>query len=407
MDYRQTLDYLYRQLPIFQRVGKAAYKADLSNTLALCAALGNPEDALKGKAVHIAGTNGKGSTSHIVASILQEAGLKVGLYTSPHLRDFRERIKLNGEMIPEQYVVDFVAKYKNSFEPVHPSFFELTVGMAFQYFKEEEVDIAVIEVGLGGRLDSTNVITPAVSVITNISLDHTNLLGNTVEEIAMEKAGIIKAHIPVVIGYASSITRPLFSRVADERITSIQFTQDLTLPKLQTDLGGSYQQANVRTAQAAINVLLERGWDISEEHIIAGAGNVVRNTGFAGRWQTLSQNPLTITDIGHNEDGIRQVLHQIEQTPHTNLHMVIGMVNDKDVDAILELLPSSASYYFCEAKIPRALPVADLAAKAAKSGLQGQQIADVNAALEAAKKAATTDDLVFVGGSAFVVAEVV
>lgn len=405
MDYQQTLDYLYRQLPIFQRVGKAAYKADLSNTIALCKLLDNPEHGFK--SVHIAGTNGKGSTSHAIASILQEAGLKTGLYTSPHLRDFRERIRINGEMIPKQYVVDFVERYREGFEPMQTSFFELTVGMAFKYFTEEQIDIAVIETGLGGRLDSTNVILPEVSVITNISLDHTNLLGNTISEIAGEKAGIIKKDTPVVIGATVPESKAVFEAKAADMGAPILYAENESDFPYSTDLRGSYQAENLRTAKLAVEQLIKKGWDLSQRDIEAGANAVIKNTGFAGRWQQLSDSPLTITDIGHNEEGVREVLKQLALTPHEHLHFVLGVVNDKDIDTILTMLPKTATYYFCAAKIPRALAVDDLQLKAQSHSLNGQRYNSVNAAKEAAQNAAKSGDLVFIGGSAFVVAEVV
>jgi dihydrofolate synthase/folylpolyglutamate synthase len=405
MDYQQTLDYLYRQLPIFQRVGKAAYKADLNNTIALCKMLGNPENGFR--SIHVAGTNGKGSTAHIIASILQEAGFRTGLYTSPHLRDFRERIKINGEIVSKPFIVDFVEEFKAEFEPIEPSFFELTVGMAFRYFEQEKVDIAVIETGLGGRLDSTNVITPEVSIITNISLDHTNLLGNTIEAIATEKAGIIKANVPVVIGTTVPETKQLFTDTAANRGASIHFAEDAPDFPFESDLQGTFQLENLRTAHMAIGLLKDAGWSISSQQIESGASNVIANTNFTGRWQTLSHTPLTITDIGHNEDGMRQVLRQIERTAHDELHFVLGMVNDKDVDTIISLLPQNATYYFCQAKIPRALPATELAASASAAGLSGSVILDVQEAMQKAQRNAAANDLVFVGGSAFVVAEVV
>ncbi len=403
--YQQTLDYLFSQLPIYQRVGKAAYKADLNNTIALCQLLGHPENGFR--SIHVAGTNGKGSTSHILASILMEAEYKVGLYTSPHLADFRERIRINGQMIPESFVVDFVANHRKDFEPIQPSFFELTVGMAFQYFTAQKVDIAVIETGLGGRLDSTNVITPEVSVITNIGLDHTHLLGDTIEQIATEKAGIIKDGVPVVIGHANAIAHEVFVATAAQRSAPIHFAAKQPPFSYPTDLLGNYQLENLKTARTTIGLLQQLGWNIDEQHIQQGARHVVENTGLLGRWQVLQQHPLTIADIGHNEDGIKQVLQQIKATPHQHLHFVLGMVNDKACDQVLAMLPKTATYYFCEAKIPRALPLAELHSNARAHGLQGHPYASVQQALESAQNNANESDLVFVGGSTFVVAEVV
>lgn len=432
MLYEQTLDYLYSQLPMFQRIGSAAYKDNLDNTIAICKLLGNPEN--KFKAIHVAGTNGKGSTSHMLASVLQSAGYKTGLYTSPHLKDFRERIKINGEMIPQQYVVDFVAKYKNDFEQIKPSFFEMTVGLAFDYFVNEQVDIAIIEVGLGGRLDSTNVITPELSVITNISFDHMALLGNTLEKIAVEKAGIIKQGIPVVIGETQPETEQVFIHKAIQEqaalcfadkeykvlnihhtntdklelvmdIQAIDYTH--TYNTIHSELLGLYQQKNIPTVICAIELLVKKGYVINEEALRAGIKNVVKNTGLLGRWQLLAQQPLVIADTGHNEAGIKEVVNQINKTPHTNLHFVLGMVNDKDISTVLSLLPKNARYYFCKANIPRALNAEELAQKAMEFGLQGEICESVSAALQKAKGNAQVSDLVFVGGSTFTVAEVV
>lgn len=432
MLYEQTLDYLYSQLPMFQRIGSAAYKDNLDNTIAICKLLGNPEN--KFKAIHVAGTNGKGSTSHMLASVLQSAGYKTGLYTSPHLKDFRERIKINGEMIPQQYVVDFVAKYKSDFEQIKPSFFEMTVGLAFDYFVKEQVDIAIIEVGLGGRLDSTNVITPELSVITNISFDHMALLGNTLEKIAVEKAGIIKHGIPVVIGETQPETEQVFIQKAKQEHAPLCFADKeykvLNINQLaggklelvmdiqamdythiyntiQSELLGLYQQKNIPTVICAIELLIKKGYTINEEALRAGIKNVIKNTGLLGRWQILAQQPLVIADTGHNEAGIKEVVNQINQTPHTKLHFVLGMVNDKDISTVLSLLPKTAYYYFCKANIPRALNAEELAQKATEFGLQGEICESVSGALQKAKDNAQVSDLVFVGGSTFTVAEVV
>jgi dihydrofolate synthase/folylpolyglutamate synthase len=431
MNYQQTLDYLFSQLPMFQRIGTAAYKANLDNTIAICRLLDNPEN--KFKSVHVAGTNGKGSTSHILASILQSAGLKVGLYTSPHLKDFRERIKINGEMISQQAVVDFVEKYKSDFEKIQPSFFEMTVGLAFDYFANEKVDIAVVEVGLGGRLDSTNVITPELSIITNISFDHTALLGNTLQKIAIEKAGIIKPNVPVVIGESQDETKNVFIEKAKQQDTSIVFADkqykavnisykkeeklflsmdiekksDSSSINIDSELLGFYQQKNIPTVLTAIDILNSKGFNLSETVIRAGIKNIIKNTGLLGRWQILSEGPLVIADTGHNEAGIKEVLNQIAKTPHNQLHFVLGMVNDKDISTILTLLPKTAIYYFCKANIPRALAADELALQAKNAGLNGNIYNSIAEALKSAKNIVNIDDLVFVGGSTFTVAEVV
>lgn len=414
---------------MFQRIGAAAYKADLNNTIAICKLLGNPEN--KFKSLHIAGTNGKGSTSHMLASVLQSAGLKVGLYTSPHLKDFRERIKINGEMIPEKFVVDFVEVYKTDFEKIQPSFFEMTVGLAFDYFAKEKVDIAVIEVGLGGRLDSTNVITPLVSVITNISYDHVNLLGNTLEKIAVEKAGIIKPKIPVVIGERQKETEHVFIEKAKKNKSELFFANEVFDVKpelfqkgnyqilkvedkngvlfdhLECELLGSYQKKNISTVLCALDEINKVGFVISKEDIQKGLRDVVKQTGLLGRWQILSEKPLVIADTAHNEAGISEVLNQLVHTPHQKLHFVLGMVSDKDISKILFRLPKNAIYYFCKADIPRALPAFELSLEAKKAGLKGEIYACVHDAYIAAKENASEDDLVFIGGSTFTVAEVV
>jgi dihydrofolate synthase/folylpolyglutamate synthase len=414
---------------MFQRIGSAAYKDNLDNTIAICKLLNNPEN--KFKSIHVAGTNGKGSTSHMLASILQSAGYRVGLYTSPHLKDFRERIKINGEIIPEGYVIDFVSTYKTDFEKIQLSFFEMTVGLAFDYFANSNIDIAVVEVGLGGRLDSTNVITPELSIITNISFDHTALLGNTLEKIAIEKAGIIKKEIPIVIGETHPETKTVFeTKAKDSSITfadqlfeakNIRQVNSLTtflemdifkngelyLEKLQSELLGEYQQKNIPTVLTAIELLTKKGFSITEQHIRNGIKAAVQQTGLLGRWQILSTAPLTIADTGHNEAGIKEVLNQIQSTPHQQLHFVIGMVNDKDITTILKMLPKNAIYYFCKAAIPRALAAKELADQANSIGLEGSTFNTVMEALTAAQNAAKQNDLVFVGGSTFTVAEVV
>lgn len=429
MNYKATLDYLYSQLPMYHRIGAAAYKADMENTIALCNLLGNPQTTFR--SIHVAGTNGKGSVSHMLASILQNCGVKTGLYTSPHLVDFRERIRINGTMISETEVIDFVERYRSDFEAIRPSFFEMTVGMAFDHFRRQGVDVAVIEVGLGGRLDSTNIITPMVSVITNVSMDHMQLLGDTVEKIAAEKAGIIKPSVPVVVGETQPAIRHIFTRAAatvgtefvfadsiyharNEQITTgfpNQLIMDLYreeepfLKRLSSPLAGLYQLKNIQTVAGVCETLNMNGMQISPGMIRSGIRDVLKNTGFAGRWQLLREKPLTICDTGHNEDGLKQVVAQISLTPHDKLHFVFGVVNDKSITNILALLPADATYYFCKADIPRALDAGELKKVAHAAGLQGESYPSVKTALDAATCAAGPNDLVFVGGSTFVVGE--
>lgn len=430
MLYSEVLDFLYSQLPMFQRTGPAAYKDSLDNTFRLDKMFDHPHQSFK--TIHVAGTNGKGSVSHMLASVLQEAGYKTGLYTSPHLKDFRERIKIDGKMISEDAVVGFVEKYleKNKLEQVEPSFFELTVSMAFDYFRSEKVDVAVVEVGLGGRLDSTNIITPEVSVITNISFDHMALLGDTLPLIAAEKAGIIKKEVPVVIGETTPETAPVFKSFAEKVQTRLWFAdqeyhtdysmrtidgkQSLNIQKngllfysgLKLDLLGIYQRYNVPTVLKTIDVLNEKGWNLTEEFIRKGLLNTIGNTGLLGRWQIIGNNPLTVCDTGHNPAGIRLVVEQINQTAWKQLHMIIGMVNDKDQTKVLSLLPANAKYYFTKASLPRATEPEELKAKAEPFGLYGNCYSTVRQALSAALASAGKDDLVFVGGSTFVVAEI-
>jgi dihydrofolate synthase/folylpolyglutamate synthase len=435
MNYQQTIDYLYAQLPVFTRVGASAYKADLDNTIELCKRLGNPEN--KFKAAHIAGTNGKGSTSHMLAAILQTAGYKTGLYTSPHLKDFRERIRINGEMISEQSVVDFVADHQADFEDIQPSFFEMTVGLAFDIFAKEQVDIAIIETGLGGRLDSTNIITPLLSIITNIGWDHMNILGDTLQLIAAEKAGIIKPGVPLIIGEKQDEVADVFIRKADKENAPLVFASELFNSKvksqnskgyddlleveitnlksqisnltfnLQLDLTGSYQLKNLKTVLAAIEALRLHGFEVSADDIKTALRQVKSLTGLHGRWETLSTNPLTICDTGHNPEGIQEVLKNISAVNYEQLHFVIGMVNDKDATKVLSMLPKTAIYYFCKPDIPRGLESKVLMQKARDFSLEGSDFTTVKSALSAAKLAAGSKDLVFVGGSTFVVAEVV
>lgn len=428
MTYPQTLDYLYSKLPMFTRIGAVAFKKDLHNTLAMCQELGNPQH--KFKTIHVAGTNGKGSTSHMLAAILQQAGYKTGLYTSPHLKDFRERIRVNGKMVSKRFVTNFVEQQKAIIESLQPSFFEVTVAMAFSCFAEEKVDIAIIEVGLGGRLDSTNIITPEVSVITNISLDHTNMLGNTLKEIAFEKAGIIKPGIPAVIGEHHPETDPVFIQKAAETGSPLFFAEDeLTLSSIRNsktylitsilnptgtllkdlhlDLTGAYQLKNILTVIQTVQLLKKLHYAISDEALFKALRNVKKITGLQGRWQILSQSPLIIADTGHNIAGITEVLQNIRNTPHQQLHMVIGMVKDKDINGVLSLLPKDAVYYFTQPDLERALPAEELASQAGQHGLKGKTFKIIKEALSHAKAAALPGDLIFVGGSTFVVAEVI
>lgn len=413
MNYRQTLSYLFSQLPMFQRIGAAAYKADLNTTIAICKLIGNPETKLK--SVHIAGTNGKGSVSHILAAVLQSADYKVGLYTSPHLKDFRERVRINGKMISKDYVVDFVKKYKNDFEKIKPSFFEWTVGLAFDYFSKEKVDIAIIETGLGGRLDSTNVITPLLSIITNISYDHQNLLGDTLQKIAVEKAGIIKKNGIVLISEKQKDASTPFSatnvfeRKAKEENALLLYSEDFIsgIKNIECGLKGAYQRKNIPASILASEILNQLGFEINSQAVINGLRDVIKLTGLRGRWDILAKKPLIIADIAHNETGIKEVFRQVKNTPHKKLHIVFGTVNDKDVGRITALLPKKARYYFCKADIPRALDAAILGIEAQKNGLNGVIFPSVKKALAAAKNNASSDDLILVTGSAFVVAEMI
>lgn len=407
MDFQQTLDYLFSALPMYQRVGKSAYKKNLDNTLALCEALDNPQH--KFKSVHIAGTNGKGSSAHMIAAILQSAGYKTGLYTSPHLKSFTERIRIGGEEMTERAVVDFVRDHKALIKEIKPSFFEITVVMAFEYFANHEIDIAVIEVGLGGRLDSTNVITPEVSLITNISHDHEEMLGDTLEVIAVEKAGIIKNKVPVVIGKKQVETEAVFKSKASELNAQIMFATD-TYPvdqnKFDLELKGDYQQQNVSGVLAITDQLKAKSFNISLDHIKHGLANTIALTGIKGRWQTLQKQPLMICDTGHNADGIQLILKQLLSIPHKRLHLVWGMVDDKDSVNILRMLPKEAKYYFCQANVPRAKKAEVLFDEAQNVGLHGRVIHDVNEAIEVANQQSNRDDLIFIGGSTFVVAEI-
>ncbi len=426
MTYQETLDYLFAKLPMFSRIGAAAYKEDLTNTIALCDYLGNPEKKIK--TIHIAGTNGKGSVSHMLAAILQSAGYKTGLYTSPHLKDFRERIKINGEMISELEVISFTDKMSEIIEKIQPSFFELTVAMAFDHFVDK-VDIAAIETGLGGRLDSTNVVSPEISVITNIGWDHMNLLGDSLEKIAAEKAGIIKPGITVVIGEFIPETRAVFENIARQKNAPLYFAQEhryvsawtdnkhflqaevarkdqVDHHNYQLDLNGIYQLKNLITVLETCEQLRLQGWKISEENIRNGLKHSKELNGLHGRWEIINQEPMVIIDVAHNKNGIDQLLEQIELMSYSELHLIIGMVKDKDITQILKLLPASAIYYFTQAQIPRALPSEEMKNIATSFGLKGEAFANVNQALNKAKNTAHKDDLIIICGSVFLVGEV-
>ncbi|MBI1288276.1 MAG: bifunctional folylpolyglutamate synthase/dihydrofolate synthase [Flavobacteriales bacterium] len=428
MNYQETLNYLFSQLPMYQRQGAPAFKKDLTNTLALCELLDNPQQ--KFKSIHVAGTNGKGSVSHMLASVFQAAGYRVGLYTSPHLKDFRERIKINGEMISEQSVIDFVEKYKADFERIKPSFFEMTVALAFDHFAKNEVDIAIIEVGLGGRLDSTNVITPELSVITNIGYDHQQFLGETLPEIAGEKAGIIKPNVPVVIGEFQQEVAEVFEGKARQTNSRLRFAnreweirkQILEDDQLEmhlrhydgmelevvSELSGPHQAKNLITALEVVRTLSDAGWNVTREHFKKGINSVVKQTGLRGRWQVLQRNPLVIADTAHNREGLEPNLKRLlSNRKPDQLHFVWGMVNDKDVSKTLVMLPKEATYYFCKPDVPRGLDVVILSEKATELGLKHTSYSTVQEALESAKSKAKTEDIIYVGGSTFVVAEVV
>ena len=402
MTYQETVQWMFSQLPMYQRQGKTAFKKDLTNSIAFAKELGNPQE--KFKSIHVGGTNGKGSTSHMIASILQEAGYKVGLYTSPHLKSFTERIRINGNEIPEDFVVSFIAKHKTFLEQQGLSFFEMTVGLAFDYFASEHVGIAVLEVGLGGRLDSTNIIRPEVSVITNIGWDHMDMLGDTLPKIAFEKAGIIKPNIPVVIGERQDEVESVFLEKAKDCNSEISFASD-SITEYQTDLLGDYQQKNTKTAVKAIQKL--EAFDISEEHISNGLQNVVANTNLKGRWQILNQEPKVICDTAHNKKGLEMVMHQLKHESFQRLHIVLGVVSDKNLESILPLLPKEATYYFCKPDVPRGLSAVLLQEKANCFNLIGDVFLSVNQAYQAALKNASKKDVIYIGGSTFVVAEVV
>jgi len=427
MNYLQTIEYLFTRLPMFSRIGADAIKKDITNTVQLCESLGNPQS--KFKSVHIAGTNGKGSVSHMLAAIFQIAGYKTGLYTSPHLKDFRERIRINGEMISKEFIVDFVQRMQPEVEEMNPSFFEITVAMAFDYFEKEKVDIAIVEVGLGGRLDSTNIITPELSVITNISWDHMNILGDTLEKIAYEKAGIIKNNIPVIIGETSLDTKHIFEQVGLSQNAPIIFADRVRYASgwdyenthlaveianlvrdehhiYYLDLTGHYQTRNLVTVLEAISQLQLKEWKISLAHVEKALKQVKKLTGLHGRWEIIHQHPMTVLDVGHNVEGIKQIVAQVEITDYKDLHIIMGMVKDKDIENVLALLPKDASYYFTRASIPRAIPELELAQRGKKIGLQGNHYPNVNLAIQEARHRASNEDLILVCGSVFVVGEV-
>jgi dihydrofolate synthase/folylpolyglutamate synthase len=405
MNYQETVNWMFNQLPLYQLQGATAYKEDLTNTILLSKYLGNPEKNLK--FIHVAGTNGKGSTSHLLASVLQKAGYKVGLYTSPHLKDFRERIKVNGKEITEEFVCKFIEKHKNFFDINDLSFFEMTVGLAFAYFKKEKIDIAIIEVGMGGRLDSTNIITPLLSIITNIGKDHTQFLGTTFQSIATEKAGIIKQNIPVIIGEYTVDTKPVFLAKANEMQSEIYFASELVSDDYPSDLVGAYQISNKKTALQTLRVLnSQKEFEVSESAIKQGFLNVVKNTGLQGRWQQLNSAPKVICDTAHNKHGLEIVLNQLQKESFDTLHFVFGVVNDKDLDEILPLFPKNANYYFCKPNIPRGLDASILAQKALEFGLHGKVYNSVSEAYQNARQNATSTDFIYIGGSTFVVGEI-
>nr|MDQ6890635.1 bifunctional folylpolyglutamate synthase/dihydrofolate synthase [Bacteroidota bacterium] len=426
MTYEQTLHYLYNKLPLYSSIGIKAYKADLKNTIALCGYAGDPQNKIK--TIHVAGTNGKGSTSHILAAIFQQAAYKTGLYTSPHLKDFRERIKVNGKMVTQKFVIEFIEKMKPFSEEIKPSFFELTFVMALDYFASQHTDIAIIETGLGGRLDSTNVITPLLSIITNIGYDHTDILGNTLEKIAFEKAGIIKPGVPVVIGETIPETKIVFQNKAKETASPIFFAEnkyailsavsypetiEIDILNSETkrkenytlDLNGIYQKKNLVTVLASLD-LIKKEFALKEEDILIALRNVKTLTGLHGRWEVVHKNPMIVLDVAHNEDGINQLVNQINQTMHQHLHIIFGIVKDKEIEKVLEHLPKDARYYFTRAQIPRALPEDQLLQRAGNFGLKGTVYHDVNAALQAALANASNEDLLIVCGSVFIVGEV-
>ena len=404
MNYKETTEWLFSQLPMFQNQGASAYKNDLSNIFLLDNYLNHPHKQFK--TIHVAGTNGKGSTSSLLASVLQEAGYKVGLYTSPHLKDYRERIRINGNLISEDYVVDFVQNHKSFFEEYQLSFFEMTVGLAFDYFAHEKVDVAIIEVGLGGRLDATNIITPLLSVITNIGLDHTQFLGTTLREIAFEKGGIIKKNVPVVVGEYDLETKPVFDKLADYNNSKIFYAQDENIREIPCALLGDYQIANKKTVLCALQLLSDE-FIYSQNHVESGFLNVIYNTGLLGRWQVLNASPKVVCDTAHNSHGLKVVLNQIKKEQFDNLHIVLGVVNDKELDSILPLFPKNAKYYFCSPNVSRALNSSILMEQGMKIGLKGKLYSSVSDAYESALNSSKKADFIYIGGSTFVVAEII
>ena len=404
MTYQEAVQWMFKQLPMYQRQGASAYKKDLSNTILLANYLGNPEK--KFTTIHVGGTNGKGSSSHMLASILQEAGYKVGLYTSPHLKDFRERIKINGKPISKNFVIGFIKKHRIFFEANHLSFFEMTVGMAFDAFVKKKVDVAIIEVGLGGRLDSTNIIKPIVSIITNIGYDHQHLLGNTLPEIANEKAGIIKHKTPVIIGERHTKTEKVFINKAEAEKAPISFAEDFPSEEYESDLKGSCQSKNKQTVLAALSII-KKHFKVNDTAIRSGLKNVIANTGLMGRWQILSKEPLTICDTAHNKEGLNLVMQQLLALPYKELHMVLGFVNDKKLSELIPLFPKKAKYYFCSPDVPRGKPVNETKEIFASHKILGNTFRSVSEAFKAAKLNSNCSDIIFVGGSTFVVAEVV
>ena len=405
MNYQDTVNWMFQQLPMYQNKGKSALKKDLTNIIKLSNHLDNPHIGFK--SIHVAGTNGKGSTSHMLASILQEAGYKVGLYTSPHLKDYRERIRINGEVVSKQFVISFIKRNKVFLEANQLSFFEMTVGMAFDYFAKQKVDIAVIEVGLGGRLDSTNIITPELSIITNIGLDHVEMLGDTLEKIAGEKAGVIKTDIPVVVGQTQPETQPVFKAKAKSTNSNIYFADQLIHNVLESDLKGSYQVHNIKTVIQSVKILKEKGFKISDTNVKKGLQNVVNNTSLLGRWQVLSYSPKIICDTAHNKEGLTYVMKQLQLEVYNKLHIIFGVVNDKDLDSIIMLLPKKARYYLCRPNVQRGLDANKLHATFKKNGLLSETYKTVSEALISAKSKASKQDVIYVGGSTFVVAEII
>src|SRR6476646_10431012 len=436
MNYQETIDYLFARLPMFSRIGAAAFKKDLINIQKLSDFLGDPHKRFK--SIHIAGTNGKGSVSHMLAAILQTAGYKTGLYTSPHLKDFRERIKINGEMVSEEFIIDFTEQIKTISEEIEPSFFEITVAMAFEYFAEQKIDIAIVETGLGGRFDSTNIITPELSVITNIGWDHMNILGDSLEKIAFEKAGIIKQNVPVIVGEVLSETEKIFNDVANERKADLSIAADKrqainwywkkpaghhsgghelvveVAQQLKTDhqlyhldLPGIYQTKNLLTVLETCSHLQQKGWNIEEQSIRLGLQNTKKLTGLHGRWEVIHLHPLIVLDVAHNEDGIKMLMEQVEVTDHDHLHIVLGVVKDKELEKILTLFPRLTDYYFTRADIPRALDALVLKERASEIGLKGEIYPDVNQAIKAALTKASKQDMILVCGSVFLIGEVI